>query len=120
MDNVNDTPQSGRSKGTAFWKQHICAWQSSGLNQSQYCHANQIPVSSFSNWRKRLNSQPDEAPVETNTPRFIELPMTTDETPTNTDQQLVVEVGAARIIVDDNTNITLFKKIIGCLEGIYD
>lgn len=50
-----------------YWEKHITTWQGSGLTQSEYCKQNKIPLSSFANWKKKININPIPASP------FIEL-----------------------------------------------
>jgi len=38
----------------AFWKSHIEAWSKSGLNQTDYCKANDLSPQQFSSWKHKL------------------------------------------------------------------
>lgn len=47
---------SGRIEGwtrhdEAFWRAHQEAWKRSGLNEREYCEAEQIPLKAFGTWR---------------------------------------------------------------------
>ncbi len=50
-----------------YWSTHITAWQKSGISQNEYCRQNNIPLTSFGNWKKKI----DPGFVETSS--FIEL-----------------------------------------------
>lgn len=42
--------------GHEYWSTHISAWQKSGISQKEYCSQNNIPLASFGNWKKKINS----------------------------------------------------------------
>lgn len=44
--------KSGKIK---FWRQHIQAWQSSGLTQSAYCRQNYLKVHQLIYWKKKID-----------------------------------------------------------------
>jgi len=45
-----------------YWRSHVSNWEESGLSQTEYCRRNNIPFSSFGNWKTKLSEiQPDEA-----------------------------------------------------------
>jgi len=38
-----------------YWSTHITSWQKSGISQKEYCRQNNIPLTSFGNWKKKIN-----------------------------------------------------------------
>jgi hypothetical protein len=38
-----------------YWSIHISAWQKSGISQKEYCRQNNIPLTSFGNWKRKIN-----------------------------------------------------------------
>lgn len=51
-----------------YWLGHIDAWKESDMSQSEYCRQNNIPLSSFGNWKAKFTkSNPNES-------AFVELP----------------------------------------------
>ena len=46
-------------KSIDFWKEQIEKWNSSGLNQSEYCRQNNLNKVSFYKWRIKLFSDQD-------------------------------------------------------------
>lgn len=38
---------------TKFWKKHIGQWQDSGLSQREYCKANNLKESTFTDWKAK-------------------------------------------------------------------
>ena len=39
---------------SAHWKQHVKAWQTSGLSQRAYAHKHDLTLSSFYYWQRKL------------------------------------------------------------------
>ena len=62
----------------AYWKQHVEAWQKSGLSQRAYGLKHNLALSSFSYWQRKLNpghrasksqfASVKVSPVQTTTP----------------------------------------------------
>lgn len=44
------------SQKQQYWQGLIRSWQSSGLSQAAYCHAQQLSLASFGYWRKRCSA----------------------------------------------------------------
>ena len=42
---------------TDFWKNHIHAWNKSGLSQSEYARRHELPVKTFGYHKRRLDNQ---------------------------------------------------------------
>ncbi|MBL4681967.1 MAG: hypothetical protein JKY88_14745 [Pseudomonadales bacterium] len=76
MDTVNNqldqsNPISPRNPdaNSVHWKQHVKAWQTSGLSQRAYAHKHDLTLSSFYYWQRKLKpsrriSTPRFAPVK--------------------------------------------------------
>ncbi len=45
------------SKRSAFWREHLQAWQASGLSQADYCRQEGLCPSLFSHWKSRLAAE---------------------------------------------------------------
>ena len=54
-----DTDQAGASPEDRrfVWEEHMKQWQSSGLTQAEYCRCNELKLSAFYYWRKRLKEK---------------------------------------------------------------
>ena len=55
-----------------YWQEQMTNWKASGLKQTEFCQKNNLALSTFHKWQKKLR---DETPQDNNllTP-FIELP----------------------------------------------
>jgi len=63
-----------RRRGEAFWRRAMTAHRRSGLTQVDFCRRNDLALSTFQYWRRRLRDAEPEAssrPLETE--NFIEL-----------------------------------------------
>ena len=40
------------------WKRHIEEWNKSGLSQKDYCNKNNLKISTFGYWRRKLSETP--------------------------------------------------------------
>ena len=52
------------SKRSAFWREHLQAWQASGLSQAEYSRQEGLCASLFSQWKSRLGSRARDAVVD--------------------------------------------------------
>ena len=55
------------------WQEHISRWQTSGLNQKNYCEQSHLSYYQFGYWRQRLKVLADQASVETSTSGFAAI-----------------------------------------------
>jgi hypothetical protein len=44
------------------WRQHVEAWQASGLTQAAYCRQQGLNPFTFTGWRRRLTATPATSP----------------------------------------------------------
>jgi len=54
MTQYHVEPTVNRRRGEAFWRRTLAAQRSSNLTQLQFCRRNDLPLSTFQRWRKRL------------------------------------------------------------------
>jgi hypothetical protein len=55
-----------------IWVQKLQDWEMSGLKRAEYCRQNQIPVSTFDYWRKRIRK---ESALSSDEKGLVKLPM---------------------------------------------
>ncbi len=67
-------------RGKAFWRHTFLAQKNSGLSQLEFCRRNDLPISTFQSWRRRLrgNGVEQEAGIE-----FIEIGVDRSPEPTS-------------------------------------
>ena len=63
-----DSTQTHRRRGAAFWRRTIRAHERSGLTQLAFCRRNELALSTFQYWRRRLRDTEDEAATD-----FVEV-----------------------------------------------
>lgn len=66
-----------------FWREHISAWQASGLSQTAYCRRHELKLNTFAYWRSKqgksrrklmpVSIAAPEAPVELALPGGLHL-----------------------------------------------
>jgi len=56
-----------------YWQEHMTNWQLSQLSQRQYCENNNLGLSTFQKWKKKIH--PSLVSVKSKNPEsFIEIP----------------------------------------------
>ena len=63
-----------------LWADRISLFQESGLSRKEWCHQNEIPLSTFSYWNRKLQSE-SAVIEESNNPVFAKLPSEQDLCP---------------------------------------
>jgi hypothetical protein len=86
-------PRAARDRAESkhtLWRDHIGAWQASGLSQRVWCEREGIALSTLSYWRKRLRETgPQAAGGEVAPPRFIPVSLI------GTQPAMTIRVGSA-------------------------
>lgn len=59
-----------KRRGKAFWRRTFLAQQNSGLSQLEFCRRNDLPISTFYSWRRRLRGEADDPEA---TAEFVEV-----------------------------------------------
>jgi hypothetical protein len=101
-----------------YWQHHLDQWHQSGLSQQRYCAANQLSISSFHYWRRKLRQ---EDPQEK--PRFYPLSIA-EQTPLPQtklhDASLRLHLGGDRFIIaiDDSFSPALLGTVVTTLEQL--
>jgi hypothetical protein len=63
--------QSQRSLGSPFWEKQVKNYKASQLSQGEYCRQNNLKLSAFGYWYRKLNHQ--ESEKEYSPKGFIEI-----------------------------------------------
>lgn len=82
MTQYHVEPTANRRRGEAFWRRTLVAQRSSSLTQVQFCRRNNLPLSTFQRWRKRLQDGSAE-PQEPLVPAFVAVDVCSDPEPTD-------------------------------------
>lgn len=94
------------------WLERIQSWQQSGLSQSAWCQKNDIRVSKFGYWKRKLETVSAGRPVQNSA--FV--PVVPDQQPAEpeTSSQLTVALpnGVTVSGINEN-NLSLVKQLIG-------
>ncbi len=63
--------QTRRRRGESFWRRTFLAQKNSGLSQLEFCRRNDLAISTFQSWRRRMRGNSDEPET---TVEFVEIP----------------------------------------------
>lgn len=64
--------ETSRRRGESFWRRTLKAQRHSGLSQVEFCRRNDLAVSTFQYWRRRLREMQPETGTAA-TPDFVEV-----------------------------------------------
>ena len=67
---METTEHNGRAAARERWSEHIVNWRASGLTQVEYCRRAELDPNGFSNWKRKLREEKEEAGEE---PGFVEV-----------------------------------------------
>lgn len=114
MSATNQQKRTGFKQ--AFWQQHIEGCKGSPLSQEQYCRKHGLALSTFSYWKRKLESQKQEAP------RFYPLairqhPEVRCQSP-GTGLSLQICRDRFRIELEEDFSVSCLKKLIHALEQV--
>ena len=119
MDETLDMKPEDRIE---YWKLVMSDFKESTLTRSDYCKQNDIKLSTFDYWRRRLSDL--EACSEENGSRFAELKFSDNEMtdPVRKDgfscasggfvTEMIITVGKASLCINSSTPIELITRII--------
>ena len=54
MQDYRKLPESEKK---TFWEHHVTSWQKSTMSQKEYCHTNNLKLSTFGYWINRLKKE---------------------------------------------------------------
>ena len=94
-----------------YWRRHSEGWEKSGLTQVTYCRKEGIPLSTFCNWRTKLNNEQGAGD------RFVEIqsPITI----TNEERCFEITIpGAGTLRVREGISPELLRVIILTMREI--
>lgn len=73
---TRDRVRSRRRRGESFWRRTLMAQRHSDLSQTEFCRRNDLALSTFQYWRRRLRDEPTQTETERDAPQapeFVEL-----------------------------------------------
>ncbi len=62
------------------WRDHIFAWQASGLSQTEYCSRHKVNINQFWNWKCKFNQAGITKKIRTKHPTTPFVPVTVTDT----------------------------------------
>jgi len=73
---TQDRADTNQRRGESFWRRTLTAQHRSGLTQSEFCQHNDLALSTFQYWRRRLRCHlPAAVPETADATAFVELAM---------------------------------------------
>jgi len=97
-------------KGRAYWENHVTTWQERKIGISAYCKENDLNLSSFSNWRRRIAEETNEMTDAA----FIEVSLPRDYPG---ERRFEVETGGIRFTFHEDVNHEILIGILKALRG---
>ena len=109
--------QMTKEERVEYWEMVISEFKESGQTKSEYCGNNDIPVSTFNYWEKRLG----ELRESEDSGRFVELKLSAGDLQEASlveaggvfIPELGVDFGGLRILVNSETPMNLLTKVLG-------
>ena len=96
----------------AEWLERIQSWQQSGLSQSAWCQQNDISVSKFGYWKRKLGTVAAAKPAQNSA--FV--PVIPDQQPAEpgaSNQLTIALPNGVTVSGINETNLLLVKQLIG-------
>ena len=90
------------------WEEHMRRWRSSGVTQAEYCRRNELKLSTFYYWRKRLR---ETATAVT----LVQVPVT-NGLDSQSNQELTLLLGDYyKVEIGDNFNPSTLARLVDTL-----
>ena len=96
-----------------LWREHILAWETSGLTQPDYCQQHSISLASFGYWRTRLKRPSSQGKKRLKeAPRFLPIQLSA----TQSSAQITVRTPQGLSIdLDSGFNPQLLREVLQVL-----
>ena len=108
----HNSPKSHTQK-SKYWQQHINQCNQSGKSQRHYCQANNIALSTFGYWKRKISRKPEDKI------HFYPLVLPDDSsTPNHSGLTLHLKKKRFRIEVATDFSSTTLKRLITTLEQL--
>ncbi len=101
------------------WSKRVAEWRASGLTAKEFCAKHDLRVSALRNWSYRLRAA--EKASEASAVRLVPVAVKPPDAPATTPQvepgkpALIVELGAARIVVPAGVDRATLKMVLDAL-----
>ncbi len=106
--------KSTRKFRRAYWQDHISSWQHSGQSQRWYCQDNELALSTFSYWKRKLGKT--QQPT-----RFYPLTIQPDTITLKENQRSGLRLSLSdnryQIELDSDFSSATLKKLLLILEA---
>ncbi|MCQ1529147.1 IS66 family insertion sequence element accessory protein TnpA [Lutispora saccharofermentans] len=96
-----------------LWVTRVASFRESGMNQSQWCKANEIKLSALGYWLRKLNSR-DDSGAEAGIFEFASL----NVPDTCSAKSIILEFGAVKIHLNTDFDEKLLLKTIRTLQQL--
>ena len=94
------------------WLERVQSWQQSGLSQSAWCQQNDISVSKFGYWKRKLETVSAAKPAQH--PAFVPVtPAQEPVEPSASSQLTVVLPNGVTVSGINEGNLSLVKQLVG-------
>lgn len=100
-----------KGKPNPNWKEKVLEWEASGKSAKAWCKEHQIPLTTLSGWKKRLNKLSKNQTTEFHRP-FIELK---DKPSSNSG--IFLECHGVKIHLEPGFNAAVLKQCLVSLRG---
>lgn len=103
----------GYNENRELWTKRIAAYKESGLSQIQWCKQNEVSISAFRSWLKKVKQVIDNS-TEQDTFVFASL-----DVPGNSSSKgIILEIGPVRIHLNNDFDEPLLLKAIKTLQHL--
>ena len=102
-------------KKELFWRSHLESWQCSGASQRTYCEQNDLALSTFQLWRRRLQGGPAR-PFDPSLDLVL-LPQPVRPSARGAAVAVVVQGGRYRVEVADEVCANTLQIVLSVLEA---
>ena len=112
MDQLSRAEQLEQKR--SYWKQHIDAWQETGLTQVEYCRQHNLKHHQLVYWKKRfLRTETDVSFVPIKLEDFLDIPAPSD----SASLSLIVN-NCFKIEIRPGFDAQLLRQLIFALRGL--
>ena len=106
-----------KGKVNRNWKKYVLEWQKSGKKSAGWCRENNIPLTTFLGWKKRLKiGSKDSRGMKK--PEFIEIKNALSNTSITPDSGIVLECNGVKVHLKNIFDKETLKECLDCLRGI--
>ena len=98
-----------------YWEMVMADYKDSGLTRTEYCTKNDIKISTFDYWKRKLSDA--KAYAEDSGNRFAELKFSSDQEPrcsktADFQTEMMIQCGRFSLCINSNTPAALISKVL--------